>query len=103
MRRILVLLAAVIFSGCSHSGPVIEKAIHCKPPQELLGSCDLPVKIEKDITYAELLQLVQKDREHLATCGRRYEGLVKFINVCNEEIDKYNRRIEEINAIIKQQ
>jgi len=102
MRRILALLAAVILSGCCRSVPVIKEAIPCKPPQELSGSCDLPVKIEEGITYDELLRLVQKDREHLNTCGRRYEDLVKLINACNEEIDKHNQRIQEINAIIKQ-
>jgi hypothetical protein len=102
MRIILALLAAVILSGCYRSIPVIKEAIPCKPPQELLGTCDLPVKIEEGITYADLLQLVQKDREHLATCCHRYEDLVRLINACNEEIEKHNQKIQEINAIIKQ-
>jgi hypothetical protein len=102
MRRILALLAAVLLSGCYHHVPVIQESALCKVPPEFLTSCDLPVKIEEGITYADLLQLVQKDREHLANCCHRYEDLVKLINACNEEIKKHNQKIQEINAIIKQ-
>ncbi len=101
MRSILALLAAVILSGCYRSVPVINEAIPCKPRQELLRTCDLPVKIDEGITYADLLQLLQKDREHLSDCSRRYEDLVKSINACNEEIDKYNQKIREINDVMK--
>ncbi len=101
MRIILALLAGVLLSGCCHNVGLIQESALCQPPQELLSTCDLPVKIEEDITYADLLKLVQEDRAHLRTCGRHYEDLLKFINDCNQKIDKHNQEIRKINAIIK--
>lgn len=101
MKTLTILLSAIAVTGCTTVAPVIEEAIQCKPPEALLANCDTPQEIQAGVTYADLIKLMQQDRQNLADCGVRHEDLTKAIAVCNDEIDKYNQRIRTINAAVK--
>jgi hypothetical protein len=102
MRTILATLASlVVLSGCSTSHSDIKECISCRAEVELLKSCDLPIEIKDGVTYLELIDLINNDRENLRKCGTSYNTLLEIYNTCNQKIDDYNKGIREIDASMK--
>jgi len=107
MRIILAVftaaITAAILSGCcslcdSKVAIHMKQAPLCKPVDSLLKACDSPKEIKEGITYEDLIQLMADERSALSTCRDRQMLLANTIQVCNEEISKTNKRLQEIMA-----
>lgn len=96
--RAVGALLALALAGCTTPVPVVSEAIRCEPASEIARRCDLPLAVREGITYGELVQLMQSDRQALGSCADRHEALAKAIAVCNEQIDSHNQRLRGMNA-----
>lgn len=92
-------LGAAMTAGCSTPVPVVGEAIRCEPPAEIARRCDLPASVREGITYGELMQLIQADRQALGSCANRHDALARTIATCNEQIDAHNQRLRGMNAV----
>lgn len=75
MRRVALILAALILSACASRGPVVPEVVKVpvrvvvEVPEELTRDCD-PVPKKKD-SYGEAIRLANARAESLAECTDR--------------------------------
>ncbi|MEX8508339.1 MAG: hypothetical protein AB3X46_08530 [Leptothrix ochracea] len=96
MKRMLIC-AAVLVSGCTHYVPVVTPALRCEPAANLLQGCERPGLMPDGSTYEDLLRQSQTDRQNLQRCALQHADLVQALAVCNEEIERHNQALTQIN------
>jgi hypothetical protein len=99
MRHWLLALLPVAIYGCSTTVPVVKEAQKCQPPPSMLESCGDVASIKQGITFGEIIEVSSRDRDALRVCALRHKRLVETIAECNNNIDRYNAEIREIDAI----
>ena len=99
MKRILLCLSSVAFSGCTTMAvPVVKEALKCEVPAGMLAACGDPAAIKQGITFGEMIDVSSRDRDSLNACALRHKSLADTIAGCNSSIEKYNAEIRELNA-----
>jgi hypothetical protein len=99
MKRILVTLSSLAFSGCATTAvPVVKEALKCEVPAGMLAACGDSAPIKQGITFGEMIEVSGRDRASLGACALRHMSLADAIAACNAGIEKYNAEIREINA-----
>jgi hypothetical protein len=99
MKRILVCLSSIAFSGCTTMAvPVVREAQRCEAPASMLAACGDPAAIRQGVTFGEMIDVSSRDRDSLGACALRHKSLADAVTACNNSIDKYNAEIREMNA-----
>jgi len=100
MKRISICLAFVALSGCTSTMvvPVVKEALKCNVSTEMLAACGEPVPIKPGITFGEVVEVTSRDRDTLRECALRHKSLADAMTVCNDNIEKHNADIRELNA-----
>jgi len=99
MKRILVCLSSVAFSGCTTMAvPVVKEAQKCEAPAGVLAACGDPAAIRQGITFGEMIDVSGRDRDSLNACALRHKSLADAVAACNDNIEKYNAEIREMRA-----
>jgi hypothetical protein len=99
MKRILLCLSSVAFSGCTTMVvPVVKEAQKCEMPAGMLAACGDLAAIKQGITFGEMIDVSSRDRDSLNACALRHKSLADAIAACNAGIEKYNAEIREMNA-----
>jgi hypothetical protein len=100
MKRISICLAVIALSGCTSTMvvPVVKEALQCSVPADMLAACGEPVPIKPGITFGEVIEVTSRDRDSLRGCALRHKSLADAITVCNDNIEKHNADIRELNA-----
>jgi len=100
MKQIAIGLAFVVLSGCTSTMvvPVVKEALTCSVPTDMLTTCGEPVPIKQGVTFGEVIEVTGRDRDTLRECALRQKSLADAITVCNENIEKHNADIRELNA-----
>lgn len=97
MRKLQLLMLAAALTGCVRV-PVVKPAPLCKPPEPLMQECRAPVDLQEGITYSELLQRYQEDRQSLVLCAKQHKELRDTVQTCTGFLEDYNRKLAEIQA-----
>jgi len=100
MRRPSLLVAAAVLSalaGCAHEVQVVsvDPAKKCEPGPTVLQACERPAPLATDLTYGQLLDSYQADRERLRRCAAQRDDLAKALELCNGAIDQHNAELAQ--------
>lgn len=98
LKYALILMAGISAAGCK---TIIEvpSAIRCDASAELLArKCAKPGQIPEDATYGTLVDTTLADRKALSECGLTAGELRESLEKCNQAIDGFNKKIDEING-----
>ena len=94
-----MLASIVMIAGCCPTLTVAPHAIRCDTDAELLAhKCPVPNQIPDDATFQAVVDAMRSDRQALLDCGIAFNALRDSINRCNQTVDDFNRKIDEINA-----
>jgi len=94
-----MLASSVMLAGCCPTLSVAPHAIRCNADAELLAhKCPLPNQIPDDATFQAVVDAMRSDRQALRDCGISLDALRDSINRCNQTVDDFNKKIDEINA-----
>jgi hypothetical protein len=96
---VLLLLAGL--GGCTHYVPTLAPSMSCDLPASLTTRCDGPEAITGEITYGELIQIAQRDRQRLQLCGVKQQDLLKAVDTCRSAIAAHNAELDKINLANK--
>lgn len=88
--RAACALAAAALCACTTMQPVVPPAPLCAVPASMTPACAAPAALAPDLTYGELLLRHQADRTSLEACAARQQALVRHVQACRSEMERYN-------------
>jgi len=100
MRTTRVVLGPALlalFGGCAHEVQVVtvDPAKKCEAAPTLLQACERATPLAEDMTYGQLLDSYQADRERLRRCASQRDDLAKVLETCNAAIDRHNAELAQ--------
>jgi hypothetical protein len=98
MRALLPTLCVALFGCAAPLPPVVKESLKCEIPAAMLEHCAQPIKIQEGVTYKEIIEIMLQDRDNLRGCALRQENLAAATALCQAEVAKYNKDVEETNA-----
>ncbi len=101
MTRIrLVSLGVIVplLGACSHYVPVIPPAVQCEVPETLLQGCESPRVLAEGLSFGDLLEKMQIDRQNLQRCAVQQADLSQAVRSCQEQIRLHNQKLAEIGS-----
>ncbi len=97
MKNIYLLLLATALVGCARV-PVIKPTPVCRMPESMMQECRAPVVLSDGVTYEQLLQRYQEDRQQFVLCATQHKNLRDTVQECTERLEAYNREIANPQA-----
>ena len=97
MKSALSAFAAVLLAGCAHEVQVVsvDPAKKCDVAPALLQGCENPATLAADLTYGQLMDVYQADRQNLRRCAAQRDDLAKALQTCNTAIDQHNAELAQ--------
>jgi hypothetical protein len=97
--RVLLPVLSITLSGCAPAiVPVVKQSLKCELPADMLQPCTQPDRIRDGVTYKDIIEIMVQDRDNLRRCAQRQESLAGAAALCQAEVAKYNKDVEETNA-----
>lgn len=98
LMRTLIVLGGSVITGCATPVPVVSHTLRCDANAELMASqCARPKPIADDATFEMVIATMRDDRHALQECGILLDSLRESINRCNQQVDAFNEKIDEMN------
>ena len=101
IRLLSLTLGVPLLGACSHYVPVIPPAVQCEVPETLLQGCEQPVALAEGLTFGELLQTLQIDRQNLQRCAVQQADLSQAVRSCQERLRQHNQKLAEIGSAVR--
>ena len=97
MRFASSVLALALLAGCANQVQVVsvDPAKKCDVAPALLQACEVAAPLASDLTYGQLMDIYQGDRQRLRRCAAQRDDLAKALDTCNAAIDKHNAELAE--------
>lgn len=94
-----LLVTSLTLAACSTPLVVAPHAIPCAADDRLLAQqCPPPTPMADDATFEALVDAARGDRQALRECGISLAALRDSLHRCQQAVDDFNRKIDEINA-----